>query len=858
MKQGGGSRSKPTDQRDRPARFRRTKIRERPRLESSPISPWREARMLRVRRVESNLDLQSESSQSSPIVRLGSSVAAGEGARVVGRVPICRESTLSLTLDVAESPLCCPNSEERAQGGSVNDDVHTVLTLAPSLAAICYHLAWLLTTAIAPPAAGVCVVLAGAQIAIREGKTLRSSWPRNELHLTLVTGILRPWLLDNGKSNTDDRNVMITLFLPTSRSSVGWCTTDLGCGRLSVRIPDKSGAGMRGRGQTGNPQENQPPAASSGTIPLANRTPFALAGVKWSDHYTTAAPATFILDEPGSIHGGATPVFSHVAIVAEDATGRRVLSGLSLSTPFIPALLYSHLNQSHVLAAKSRPNLFTDFITHYFPHWSATCEKRAIPGKTRRPATSSGMIPTCENPGATPPGIESGSPWREASSLTVTPPRLHLISRSVFKRCNTTPSRTHSRITPRLKAWIRTLGLTAACPAGPLHTRPLCNGSQSLVSSATHGRSLHYSRALTAPQTRVGIATHSYNAVKRQLQQCVLKLLSMIEESIRKEDTVMREAIPSDQRLALTLRQAAGCEATKRVNSRRPAHWPAGEGSHWDSSSKRRTTCARQDEMAWRFPLCGYTHSLIGYAMLWERALRLIGCCMLRKVRYWLGCRLESWLQGADWRTVLTCTAGVQAAVHRRILRRGPEQRSPDSCDTQSPFVRLEGCKSVSLKEILRRTSAVRCTRLRQAWERIRRRRGGRWESSARYAENENLLQVRPRHSTLLSESTLFLADDTVSSTVGHYGVSQSLPVAYMLFRVLTAPDNFPRSLQNGPVSKQFDRTTTLLPEVQLFALSHTRIYPLFNVFPAVITQGVEYTGAILAVLSNRKRGASG
>ncbi|KAJ8882471.1 hypothetical protein PR048_014281 [Dryococelus australis] len=45
------------------------------------------------------------------------------------------------------------------------------------------------------------------------------------------------------------------------------------------------------------------------------------------------------------------------------------------------------------------------------------------PRKPRRPAPSSGTIPTCEGPGATPPGIEPGSPWRDASSLTTTPPR---------------------------------------------------------------------------------------------------------------------------------------------------------------------------------------------------------------------------------------------------------------------------------------------------------------------------------------------------------------------------------------------------------------------------------------------------
>ncbi|KAJ8897054.1 hypothetical protein PR048_002400 [Dryococelus australis] len=50
-------------------------------------------------------------------------------------------------------------------------------------------------------------------------------------------------------------------------------------------------------------------------------------------------------------------------------------------------------------------------------------EKRKIPEKTRRPAASFGTIPTCENSGMTPPRIEPGSPWWEASSLATIPPR---------------------------------------------------------------------------------------------------------------------------------------------------------------------------------------------------------------------------------------------------------------------------------------------------------------------------------------------------------------------------------------------------------------------------------------------------
>ncbi|KAJ8878879.1 hypothetical protein PR048_019478 [Dryococelus australis] len=46
--------------------------------------------------------------------------------------------------------------------------------------------------------------------------------------------------------------------------------------------------------------------------------------------------------------------------------------------------------------------------------------KREVHAKTRRPAASSGMIPTWKNPGATSPGIKPDSPMWEASNLATT------------------------------------------------------------------------------------------------------------------------------------------------------------------------------------------------------------------------------------------------------------------------------------------------------------------------------------------------------------------------------------------------------------------------------------------------------
>ncbi|KAJ8891858.1 hypothetical protein PR048_004412 [Dryococelus australis] len=63
--------------------------------------------------------------------------------------------------------------------------------------------------------------------------------------------------------------------------------------------------------------------------------------------------------------------------------------------------------------------------------WSSTGiqarRKREIPTKTRKSAESYGMIPKCENPGATPPGNEPGLPRWEAIDRITTSPRSHLI-----------------------------------------------------------------------------------------------------------------------------------------------------------------------------------------------------------------------------------------------------------------------------------------------------------------------------------------------------------------------------------------------------------------------------------------------
>ncbi|KAJ8881379.1 hypothetical protein PR048_017860 [Dryococelus australis] len=66
----------------------------------------------------------------------------------------------------------------------------------------------------------------------------------------------------------------------------------------------------------------------------------------------------------------------------------------------------------------------------------------------RTPEASSGTIPTCKNPGVTPPGIETGSSWWETSALTTiqTRPLPAGFSDVLYKLCQPRPIGTEMRL----------------------------------------------------------------------------------------------------------------------------------------------------------------------------------------------------------------------------------------------------------------------------------------------------------------------------------------------------------------------------------------------------------------------------
>ncbi|KAJ8897813.1 hypothetical protein PR048_003166 [Dryococelus australis] len=137
--------------------------------------------------------------------------------------------------------------------------------------------------------------------------------------------------------------------------------------------------------------------------------------LEWSD-YSPATKANCVRVLLGSLPG-----FSHVGIMLDDGAGRRVFSGIS-RFPIIacnPYLTLTSLQPSSTLKTPVSKNRF------------------------RQPTASTGTIPTCENPGATPPRIELGfvlvgceQSNNYATSLRVSGTNNTEYTRSLLHHCN--------------------------------------------------------------------------------------------------------------------------------------------------------------------------------------------------------------------------------------------------------------------------------------------------------------------------------------------------------------------------------------------------------------------------------------
>ncbi|KAJ8870876.1 hypothetical protein PR048_027177 [Dryococelus australis] len=154
---------------------------------------------------------------------------------------------------------------------------------------------------------------------------------------------------------------------------------------------------MKERGKQEIPEKTRRPAASSGEIPT-----FEISGV--------AAPGI----EPGSPCGERR---AKMASVGKCFLGVLVLVAVtSAGSSIFSNVVDMVLHPKKALVRSCKPTRVIEVSMEQ--HRNEMGGKREIPEKTRRPASSSGTIPTCENPEVTRPGIEPGSPWWEASRLT--------------------------------------------------------------------------------------------------------------------------------------------------------------------------------------------------------------------------------------------------------------------------------------------------------------------------------------------------------------------------------------------------------------------------------------------------------
>ncbi|KAJ8881164.1 hypothetical protein PR048_017637 [Dryococelus australis] len=99
------------------------------------------------------------------------------------------------------------------------------------------------------------------------------------------------------------------------------------------------------------------------------------------------------------------------------------------------------------------------------------------------PATvlaSSGRISACENPGVTPPGIETGSPWWDVSSLTAQPPRPRMYFEMQSFPIKRSPRPRSERVEGKDIVWRQRdwQGMEGFAPLGALSCKVRVRGTQ--------------------------------------------------------------------------------------------------------------------------------------------------------------------------------------------------------------------------------------------------------------------------------------------------------------------------------------------------------------------------------------------
>ncbi|KAJ8881003.1 hypothetical protein PR048_017476 [Dryococelus australis] len=285
--------------------------------------------------------------------------------------------------------------------------------------------------------------------------------------------------------------------------------------------------------------------------------------------------------------------------------------------------------------------------------------KRNNPEKTRRPAASSCTIPTCENPGMTRPGIELGSPWWEANSLT----------RDTSGGCPP------NKIIPLLICYSVN---NIAYEYGGYFAANVFEMDETLATREMFLEMSSGGAADSSPRMISSLASHqgepgSIPGRVTGLSHVVIVPDDAVDRLVFSEiSRFPRPSIPALYYVFLGGPNHVGeakrpCpqggSITQTVTQLEPPATPP-TPSQFTSHPRYIYSLLRNTALnvphLWphtenKWLSCSFdirqTHSLVGWARLWIRVVCLIGYCIPRKGSYWLDCRVESRLLGADGRT---------------------------------------------------------------------------------------------------------------------------------------------------------------------------------------------------------------